>query len=170
MIKPRIQLTLFVDENKSQEIERIREEFNPKQYQLIKSHVTLCRDEELEHIEKVLLNLSRLNHHYITIKFGTIVRFSEGKGVLLPATGLNDPYYKLSEFILQGISNTTSNAAPHITLMHPRNSICTDQIFENLIKIKTPGELVFNKVSLIEQYPGCKWKTIKSFELKNPVG
>ncbi|MEO6232267.1 MAG: 2'-5' RNA ligase family protein [Ferruginibacter sp.] len=170
MIKPRVQLTLFVDENKSQEIEQIREKFNPEQYRLIKSHVTLCRDEELQEIEKVLINLSGLNHFYITIHFGQMIRFAEGKGVLMPATGVNEPFHQLRSFVLQGITNPLKKSAPHITLMHPRNSTCTDQAFEKISKTHTPCILVFNTISLIEQPPDCKWKTLKSFELKNPFG
>lgn len=60
----RIQLTLFIDEDESAPIEKIRKEFNPGQYALIKSHVILCREDELEQIENVLLNLERL---YLTI-------------------------------------------------------------------------------------------------------
>ena len=37
----RKQLTLFLDEDKAQSIESIRQRFNPKQYKLIKSHITL---------------------------------------------------------------------------------------------------------------------------------
>ncbi len=170
MIKPRVQLALFVDENKSQEIEQIREEFNPEQFQLIKSHVTLCREEELKKIEKVLLNLSGLNHPYISIRFGPIVRFSDGKGALLPATDDNECFYQLRAFILNGVTDILSKPTPHITLMHPRNSNCTDQVFEKISKTETPRMLVFKTISLIEQQPGCKWNILKSFELKNPVG
>ncbi|CAN5512666.1 hypothetical protein BH11BAC3_BH11BAC3_15930 [soil metagenome] len=168
MINPRIQLTLFVDENKSQQIEEIRDEFNPEQFQLIKSHVTLIRDEELEQIEKVLINLSSLNHSYITIHFGKMIRFAEGKGVILPATETNESFHQLRSCVLKGITNPFRKPAPHITLMHPRNSTCTDQVFETISKTDTPGLLVFKTISLIEQYPGCKWEPLKSFELKNP--
>lgn len=83
----RIQLTLFIDETESKEIEQIRQEFNPEQYQLIKSHITLCREDEIEQIEKVILNLKRLKFNCLTIAFGKVVRFSNEKGVLIPAIG-----------------------------------------------------------------------------------
>ena len=41
----RIQLTLFIEENEAETIEQIRKEFNPEQYELIKAHVTLCRED-----------------------------------------------------------------------------------------------------------------------------
>jgi hypothetical protein len=61
----RIQLTLFAEENKSGVIEKIREAFNPQQYELIKAHVTLCREDELEQLDKVLANLETLHNDYI---------------------------------------------------------------------------------------------------------
>ncbi|MBL0007415.1 MAG: hypothetical protein IPP25_09600 [Saprospiraceae bacterium] len=51
----RIQLTLFIDEKQSAAIERIRQKFNPQQYGLIKAHVTLCREDEIESFDNVLL-------------------------------------------------------------------------------------------------------------------
>ena len=64
MSKKRLQLTLFIDEDKSEMIEKIRKEFNPLQFELIKSHVTLCREDELDPIEQVIQNLEKLNHTY----------------------------------------------------------------------------------------------------------
>lgn len=58
MNKRRRQLTLFVDEKQSVTIESIRQKFNPQQYRLIKAHVTLCREDEIESIDTVLYNLT----------------------------------------------------------------------------------------------------------------
>jgi hypothetical protein len=78
MSNNRIQLTLFVDKKASGAIEKIRQTFNPLQYELIKSHVTLCREDELASLEKVITNLEKLNHDTITIHFGKAVRFADG--------------------------------------------------------------------------------------------
>lgn len=63
----RRQLTLFVDKKDAKEIENIRIRFNPIQYDLIKCHVTLCREDEIEDISAVLANLQKLRHLKISL-------------------------------------------------------------------------------------------------------
>jgi hypothetical protein len=167
MLKKRIQLTLFVSENDSMQIEKIRHEFNPVQYTLIKSHVTLCREEELEQLEKVIDTLEKLEHEAIAIDFGSVVRFANGAGVLLPAIGSPNAYYALREKVLQGITNNPGTPKPHITLMHSRNSLCTDEIFEQIKNYRLPAKLIFGTISLIEQEPGMKWQVLREFEFKS---
>lgn len=163
MLKKRIQLTLFVSEKDSLQIETIRQQFNPAQYALIKSHVTLCREEELEQLERVIDNLEKLNHEAITIDFGDVVRFADGTGVLLPATGGQEAYNQLRRKILQGIIDEPGTPEPHITLMHPRNSLCTDGIFEQIKNYSLPARLTFSAISLIEQEPGMEWQVVREF-------
>ncbi|MBL0358461.1 MAG: 2'-5' RNA ligase family protein [Chitinophagaceae bacterium] len=165
MAKKRIQLTLFIDEQDAMAIENIRRAFNPVQYALIKSHVTLCREDELEQISIVKKRLAALQHHSITISFGPLIRFSEGKGVLMPAAGRNEIFRQLRTVILQGITGHIRNHEPHITLMHPRNSSCTDELFEQLQTIKLPDQVTFKKISLIEQEAGNNWNVLEEFEL-----
>jgi 2'-5' RNA ligase superfamily len=165
MLKKRIQLTLFVSENDSRQIETIRQQFNPVQHMLIKSHVTLCREEELDHLEKVIENLEKLEHEAVTIDFGDAVRFADGAGVLLPAVGNSDPYHTLREKILRGIIDKPGTPEPHITIMHPRNSLCTDGIFEQIKNYSLPAKLNFSSISLIEQEPGKRWQILRAFKL-----
>ena len=160
----RIQLTFFVDEKESAAIEQVRSKFNPRQYDLIKSHVTLCREYELTDLEKVTQNLLTLNREPINIHFGQPLRFSDGKGVLMPAIGANQHFHTLRKLILKGISEEPGTQDPHITLIHPRNGSCTDQIFEEIKKIKLPDNLWFGKISLIEQVNGGQWDVLKVFE------
>ena len=47
----RRQLTLFVKKEDAETIEQIRQAFNPRQFELIKSHVTLCREDEIQNLE-----------------------------------------------------------------------------------------------------------------------
>ncbi len=166
MNQKRIQLTLFVDEENSIVMEKIRREFNPAQYDFIKSHVTLCREDELDKIDEVMRNLIGLNHDPITIEFGNMVRFSEGKGLMIPAFGDNEPFQKLRRYILKEIIEHPRKQEPHITLMHPRNSICTDTIFEQVKAHKLPHKIEFNKISLIEQEMDKQWHILEEFELK----
>ncbi|MEO7523885.1 MAG: 2'-5' RNA ligase family protein [Ferruginibacter sp.] len=163
----RTQLTLFVEENKSEAIERIREKFNPEQYALIKSHVTICREHELEQIEKIISGLIKLRHSPITINFGKVIRFSNGAGVLLPAAGDNKEYHSLRQIILQPVIQNIQEASPHITLMHPGNSFCTNNLYQELENIRFPVRLQFRKISLIEQEAGKKWQIVREFELTN---
>ncbi len=167
MLKKRIQLTLFISENDSVQIEKIRKEFNPVQFALIKSHVTLCREEELEQLEMVIDKLEKLEHEAITIDFGSVVRFANGAGVLLPAIGHQKEFYNLREQILHGIIGNLGKPVPHITLMHPRNSLCTDNIFEQIKNYNLPAKLTFSTISLIEQEPGMEWQVLREFELRN---
>ncbi|MCC6414034.1 MAG: 2'-5' RNA ligase family protein [Saprospiraceae bacterium] len=159
----RLQLTLFADEIVSENIEFIRRTFNPEQHALIGAHVTLCREDELEPLEKVMANLEALEFAPITIHFGKPVRFSDEKGVLLPAIGNNTPFFILRELVLNGVVETPRKHEPHLTLIHPRNATCTDAIFEKIQKIDLPESLTFTKISLIEQEMGEKWQVLKEF-------
>ncbi|WP_435353836.1 2'-5' RNA ligase family protein [Emticicia sp. SJ17W-69] len=159
----RQQLTLFVEEPFSNTIETIRKKYNPEQFQLIKAHVTLCREDEITDIENVLKNLRNLDFGAITINFGEIIRFSEGKGLLISADKNNDPFHQLRESILSNIIEKPRKHNPHITLMHPRNSSCTDEIFNKINQISFPQRIKFHKISLIEQENGGKWRILEEF-------
>ncbi len=51
--------------------------------------------------------------------------------------------------------------------MHPRNSTCTDSIFEKIKELEFPTELEFVKISLIEHRNGGKWPNLQEFNLVN---
>ena len=59
----RKQLTLFLEEKECKIIETIRKKYNPRQYELIKSHITLCREDEIEDIKHIKRNLENLDVH-----------------------------------------------------------------------------------------------------------
>jgi 2'-5' RNA ligase len=159
----RRQLTLFVDEKQSAAIESIRQKYNPQQHRLIKAHVTLCREDEIEPIETVLHHLSNQVLPAIALCFNAPTRFSDGKGVFLPAMDDAHSFKTLRNLILQGITAAPRNHEPHITLMHPRNSTCTDDIFQQIIKIILPAMITFEKISLIEQVGQEPWRIIQEF-------
>jgi 2'-5' RNA ligase len=163
----RIQLTLFIPENDAETIESVRKKYNPLQYELIKSHVTICREDELVEIEKVIANVENINQANIDINFGEVIRFDNGKGLMLPTMGNNKSFENLRKLILKGIIETPRNHEPHITLMHPRNSTCTDEIFRQIKDYNFPNKITFNKISLIDQEMGMPWKIVKVFELKS---
>lgn len=160
----RRQLTLFLDEKYASEIEKIRLQFDPVQYGLIKSHVTLCREDEIENSQQILESVSSLNQKSITINFEKIVRFSDGQGVLISAYQNNPEYHDLRRKILLS-DKSIRFFEPHITLMHPRNSTCTDEIFNQIKKFDFPEKIKFDTVSLIEQVDGGEWKILQKFKI-----
>lgn len=162
----RKQLTLFVDPTDAETIELVRQEFNPVQFELIKSHVTLCREDEIQNLEQVLSNLHSLALEELVIEFGKVKRFDNGKGLLLPATTGNTGFQELRRQVLSGSNGHPGKQEAHITLMHPRNSTCTDAIFHKVERVSLPKQLKFERISLIEQEDGGKWKTLKEFELR----
>ncbi|TDX02167.1 2'-5' RNA ligase family protein [Dinghuibacter silviterrae] len=162
----RRQLTLFVEENDAIRIESVREKFNPVQCTLIQSHVTLCREDELVNLEKIVENLRKLDAQPVTIKFAGVARFDNGKGVFLPGATANNEFHQLRKKILQGATDLIRQIVPHITLMHPRNSCCTDDIFEVIRTMDLPTCLTFNEVSLIEQIGAGRWQTKMTYPLQ----
>jgi len=163
--KKRQQLTLFADEKDTLIIEAVRNQFNPEQAALIKAHVTLCREDEIVPFEKVLKNLESLNEPVISIDFGEVVRFSTGKGILLPGIGTNKPFQQLRKAVLARLAEPPRLHEPHITLMHPRNSSCTDAIFNQIKAYRFPCTIKFKAISLIEQEEGKEWTVLREFKL-----
>lgn len=160
MYLPRRQLTLFI-ENKT--IEKIRAKFNPLQYDLIACHVTLCREDEFEDLANVISKIKTINIETpLQLTFNKVERFDNGKGVLIPASAENKDFHNLRAKIL----DAPRNHLPHITLMHPRNSTCTDAVFEEIKSYKLPKIIAFNKISLIEQKDNGKWKILEDFLLQ----
>jgi 2'-5' RNA ligase len=72
----RRQVTLFISENDYSEIEKCRKKFNSKQYRLIKYHITLCREDEIEEFEKIAENLKKINFKSFVLNFGKPIQFS----------------------------------------------------------------------------------------------
>lgn len=159
----RRQLTMFVPSPDATVIELIRGQYNPLQRALIDSHVTLCREDEIVSLERVLQNLERLRHPVLTIGFGGAMRSEGGKGVLLPAIDGRAEFQHLRKMVLAGVCDDPRRQEPHITLMHPRNSTCTDEIFEAINSYKLPLFIRFNTISLIEQVDGGPWQIRQAY-------
>jgi len=164
MQQARQQLTLFIT-HQNQTIEQVRARFNPIQHSLIPAHVTLCREDEIEQLEQVLTNIKNIKlNRPIQIGFEAVERFENGKGVYMPAKATNDSFHRLRKLILKGINESPRIHLPHITLMHPRNSTCTPEIFDQIKTYPLPTVLSFNKISLIGQINGGKWEIISEFD------
>ena len=108
----RIQLTLFIS-NQNELIEKIRAEFNPIQFNLIPAHVTLCRENEIKSIEKVIENIKSLSiDNPLRIEFDKVERFDNSKGLLIPAKKGNDEFIELRKSILKWRMFRLSDAIP----------------------------------------------------------
>lgn len=163
--KQRRQLTLFADKNEAREIELVRRLFNPEQQALIDCHVTLCREDEIEDLDTITGNLQQLLLLPARIGFGPVTRFENGRGVMLPGSGVNEPFHLLRSKILAGIPGITRKPDPHITLLHPRNSSCTDNIFQRIRVMHFPASLEFDTISLVEQNNGGRWQVLEQYKL-----
>jgi 2'-5' RNA ligase len=161
----RRQLTMFIGDHQSQDIEDIRKKYNPVQSRLIRSHVTLCREHELKNLDQIKENIKSLHLGSIFIHLDRVVRFSDGKGVMIHADEINPGYHHLRQLVLKNIGFEIKFPQPHITLMHPRNSTCTDEIFGEINKISIPKTLFFTEISLIEQEADNEWKIIRTFKI-----
>ncbi len=163
----RRQLTLFIAPHEAGAIESVRQKFNPRQFEIIKAHVTLCRENEIQNLEKVIANLLMIirTQPPIVIELGKVTRFDHGKGLWLPAANGNKEFECLRNRVLSGLTDNPGKQDAHITLIHPRNATCTDDIFEQIEKVDLPTRLMFNRISLIEQENSGPWNTIQEFDL-----
>lgn len=129
---------------------------------MISAHVTLCREDELVDLEMTIANIKSLQiNKPIRIKFKEVERFENGEGALISACEDNIDINNLRNIILI----SPRKHLPHITLMYPRNSTCTDAIFEKIKSFNLPAILYFDKINLIEQKEGRKWKILDEFPL-----
>lgn len=165
--KTRRQLTLFVETADAETIEQVRTKFNPVQSGLISCHLTLCREDELEDLQQIISNIKTLKPSAITIHFAKPIRFAQGKGVLLPGITDNRAFHNLRKLVLQGVHDHPRTQEPHITLLHPRNSTCTDEVFSEIKQLVFPSAITFKKISLIEQADvNSKWELVQEFSLQ----
>lgn len=138
------------------QIEALRRRFNPIQARLIPAHVTLCREDEVADWAAFQANLEALQPFELTLTFGSPVRDQDF--VFLPVcSGLDD----FQAFRRKLLPREPRNHTPHVTLIHPRNGSCTDEIFGELTaSLRSPFQYTFREVMLIEQTDGGVWRVI----------
>lgn len=163
----RKQLTLFLEESEAIAIEEIRKKYNPGQHELIRSHITLCREDEIGNLEQVKDNLENLQMTEIDLRLGSPRRFAQGKGVLIPMLDKASKFQKLRTMVLKNVVAEPREHKAHITLMHPRNSTCNDQNFQEIQQFSLPTQVSIAKISLIEQEIGKKWNTVEEYDLRS---
>ncbi|HSS50742.1 MAG TPA: 2'-5' RNA ligase family protein [Thermoanaerobaculia bacterium] len=142
-------------------MESLRSRFNPVQFSLIRSHVTLCRENEVEDWEAFSFRLARSGPFNVSLAFDRPVR--EGNLVYLPAVESVDSFDAL-RYVLLGNGGSRPRKQPaHITLIHPRNGACTDAVFGEILSQFVPFSTTFDTVTLIEQTEGGRWRDIATF-------
>lgn len=165
----RHQLTLFAESPQAALLEQVRQQFDPVQFHLIGAHITLCREQELYPLEDVLPRLRQLQFPALTLSLGVPEHFSEGRGVWLPVWPVSPAYHALRAAILGEKSDLPMPYA-HLTLLHPRNTTCTEEAWAYIRSLPLPTTLTFQEVSLIRQRAGDPWEVLDVFPLKSGHG
>lgn len=149
----RRQATLFL--YGCEHIETIRNQYNPVQAALIHPHVTLCREDEVVNWDCLKCKAERACPFELNVQFGKPVR--EGDLVYLPMTENALAFDKLRHELLTEDGLAPRQHVAHLTLIHPRNGRCTDELFDDLWMMLQPFEATFSEIALIEQSDGGPW-------------
>ena len=137
------------------QIESLRQRYNPEQAMLIPPHVTLCREDEVVDWGLFRERLATHGRLELTLKFGVPRR--EEDFVFLPITAGTEAFHQLRRTLLR---NEPRHSTPHLTIIHPRNGRCTDEIFADILSCLSPFQYTFREVSLIEQVDGGVWNLL----------
>ncbi|MDX1930756.1 MAG: hypothetical protein SFV81_29805, partial [Pirellulaceae bacterium] len=123
------------------QIESLRHRYNPIQARLIPAHVTLCREDEVEDWDAFRTRLEALCPFEIVLGFGAPVR--ENNFVFLPVLEGVDEFH---DFRCAVLTKDARKHVPHVTIVHPRNGICTDQIFAEIATSVSSFKYTFREV------------------------
>ena len=154
----RRQATLYLSLPESTVIESLRSRFNHVQFELIRAHVTLCREDEVSDWEEVASRLSDMGSIQVTLSFGLPVR--DDNLVYLPANGSTESYDALRNALLSKVNSLPRKHNPHVTIIHPRNGTCSDSMFDEIARQLKPFTTTFRCVTLIEQVDGGPWQDL----------
>jgi 2'-5' RNA ligase len=136
-------------------IEAVRRSHNPEQARLIPPHVTLCREDEVLDWEVFRERLKAQGPVELTLEFGVPVR--EKDFVFLPVTSGVEKFHQLRRALLL---DEPRNSTPHLTIIHPRNGTCTNEIFADILSRVSLFQYTFREVYVIEQVDGGVWSPI----------
>lgn len=153
----RRQATLYLPESSSQNIEAIRSRFNPAQANLIRAHVTLCREDEVVDWEQFRSRLSSVGPITLELAFSRIVRDGD---LVYAAVENSDSFDQLRNEVLRTENGTPRHHIPHLTLIHPRNGKCSDKTFRELRRKFKPFAACIDTITVIEQIDGGIWRDV----------
>lgn len=139
----------------SPDIESMRSRFNPQQARLIPAHVTLCREDEVSDWDAFRTRLESLVPFELVLSFGAPVR--EGNFVYLPVVEGLDCFHELRCRLL---THEPRRHRPHVTIVNPRNGVCTDENFAEIARSIQPRQHTFKEVTLIEETDTGAWSLI----------
>lgn len=151
----RRQATLYLPPPYSAAIDRLRAIYNPAQHALIRAHVTLCREDEVEDwsvLERRLLAIAPVT---IPLAFAMPVR--AGDLVYVPTIGSIQAFDQVRSHLLARPGVAVRQHEPHITLVHPRNGSCSEETFAALLQGYSPFDATFREVTLIGQVDNGPW-------------
>jgi hypothetical protein len=157
----RRQATLYLPSPFRTTVESIRSRLNRAQFDLIRAHVTLCREDEVCNWDEFASRLIAMDTIEVALEFGMPVR--DNDLVYLPATGSSESFDKLRYSLLSTQGTLPRKHNPHITLIHPRNGTCSDCMFDEIASRCRPFSATFRRVSLVEQVDGGRWQDLKTF-------
>lgn len=149
----RRQASLFLSDQF--QIESLRLRYNPVQARLIPAHVTFCREDEVTDWDALRARLESLGPFEIELGFGAPIR--ENNFVFLPVVEGSDQFH---EFRCAILGDDAREQVPHVTIIHPRNGTCTDQIFADITASVSSFQHTFREVMLIEQEGDGVWRTV----------
>ena len=158
----RRQLTLFLPEPEKSFIDAVRSSCDPIQFQLISAHVTLCRESEVTDWSQVWKRVVGVAGAAIEFKLGRPELLEDGC-ILIPLLGETVQYDNLRKQIL---GHTPTPMRPHITLLHPRNSLGKVETLEQICRERLPDSTVLDEVAMIEQSGGEPWTTLVTHDCK----
>ena len=138
----------------------LRLALDPVQTSLIAAHVTLCHEDEIEHIDQssVLSRAQAWPHGPLSLSFGPPQRFN-GHGVLLPCQQGSGQFHSLRQWLLQDQGVREHGA--HLTLAHPRNPRAPGNTDVALAACPQRLKLQFAAVALIEQQGSAPWRVLR---------
>ena len=143
------------------QLEMLRTQFNPIQARLIPAHVTLCREDEVADWKDLESRIQAALPIGITLNFGSAVR--DGNLVYLPVVSGVEEFDSLRHRLLGQEGTTPRKQTPHITIIHPRNGICTDDAFAEISARLQSFTVTLREISLIEQTNGGPWRKLAHF-------
>ena len=157
----RRQATLYLPSPLSAIVESIRSRFNRAQFDLIRAHVTLCREDDVRDWDEFTSRINAVGTLEVNLEFGVPIR--DNNLVYLPTIGSNKSYDTLRNMLLSTQSMWPRKHDPHITLIHPRNGICPDAVFDEITGRCKPFSSTFRYVTLIEQVDGGPWQDLNTY-------
>lgn len=161
MSEIRRQATLFLFGNR--QVDLIRDTYNRVQADLIGSHVTLCREDEVVDWDTIARKFTENRLDNVTLDFGKPQR--QGDLVYLPCIGSTSDFDRLRAELLSDATVPPRKHDPHITLVHPRNGVCSSGDFERMSAAIEPFTCTFDEVSFIAQVGSGVWQVIETFRL-----